>query len=70
MAKYYLNLTPQHTKEKEIHKDGCFWLSKANDTEYLGEFTGCQGALAEARRRHPFQPIDGCADCCNKCHSR
>jgi len=70
MARYYLNLNPQLTGEREVHKDGCSWLTQVKNPEYLGAFLSCQSAVAEARRKHPSYTIDGCAHCIPDCHTR
>jgi len=69
--KYYLNPDAQNTprKEHEVHKEGCYYLSKIRYPIYLGEFTNCADALREAKRLYPTYTIDGCYHCCLPCHT-
>ena len=69
MAKYYVNNRRQDSANfnNEVHKEGCYWLSKAVDTTYLGEFYGCHSAMVEARKLYP-STADGCKTCCPDCH--
>jgi len=68
MARYYVNTHAQSgSRDHEVHKQGCSWLAKVKNPAYLGEFTSCHGAVAEAKRRG-YAKADGCYHCCNECH--
>ncbi|WP_444464086.1 hypothetical protein [Rhodobacter capsulatus] len=70
MASYYLNTNQQPNGDYEVHTAGCGWLPSPANREYLGEFTNCSSAVAEAKRRHPtWYRINGCKHCCQACHS-
>lgn len=68
MSKYYVNKNEQANGDHEVHKDGCYWLTLVQDKEYLGEFSGCRGAVAKARGRG--YNANGCIHCCLLCHTR
>ncbi len=66
MKKYYVNKQAQSTGEHEVHTEDCRFLPDAQNREYLGEYSSCEGAVAEARRR--YTKVDGCYHCCRECH--
>lgn len=68
MAKYYVNRNAQPTGEHEVHKQGCSYMPAPQNCAYLGDFTNCHDAVAEARKR--YSNVDGCYYCCNDCHTR
>lgn len=66
--KYYVNDNAQPvTYDHEVHKTGCYYLSIANSTTYLGEFNSCHDAVESAKKIYPNS--DGCAYCCPACHT-
>lgn len=70
MANYYLNHNQQQNGDYEVHTGTCAWLPNETNREYLGEFSHCSYAVAEAKRRHPFwHRINGCKHCCLPCHT-
>lgn len=69
MAYYYVNNTAQPNGDHEVHKDGCYWLSKAVSTAYLGDFTYCSEAVAKSKRDH-YRQTNGCATCASACHTQ
>lgn len=70
MEKYYINNTAQSSGDYEVHKDGCYWLTLANDTSYLGLFSHCAEAVRSAKIKYPYRNrINGCATCCSACHT-
>jgi hypothetical protein len=66
MDRYYVNNIAQSTGEHEVHKDGCSFFP--SDREYLGYFSSCKEAIAEARKT--YSNVDGCFFCCPECHTR
>lgn len=68
MALYYVNNTPQQNGDHEVHENGCYWLSIAVNTTYLGSFSSCHGAVAEAKRRG-YSKANGCYYCSRPCHT-
>lgn len=68
MPRYYLNNTPQETGEREVHEEGCYWLSLVRDRIDLGVHPSCIEAMVEARKH--YYNVDGCKDCCPLCHTR
>jgi len=65
---YYVNKNAQDNGDHEVHEDGCSWLSLATDTEYLGNFSSCFPAVAEARRRG-YSTANGRFYCSRACHT-
>ena len=65
--KYYVNNNAQDNGDHEVHKEGCYWLSLATDTTYLGEFYSCSGAVQKAKETFPS--ANGCAHCSSACHT-
>ncbi|RMA41105.1 hypothetical protein D9R08_16630 [Rhodophyticola porphyridii] len=68
MKHFYVNNTAQQYGDHEVHEQGCYWLSLAKNTSYLGQFSDCHGAVAEAKRNHHRQS-NGCATCSPACHT-
>ena len=68
MDKYYVNNNAQDNGDHEVHKEGCYWLSLANNTRYLGYFASCRPAVEKAKES--FSTADGCKYCCPDCHNR
>ena len=68
MEKYYVNNNAQlDSGDHEVHKDGCYWLSIAKDTKYLGLFTSCHEAVRQAKLI--YRTADGCKHCSIDCHT-
>jgi hypothetical protein len=67
-SKYYVNTVAQSNGDNEVHKDGCDWMPAEKNRKYLGEFTSCEGAIAEAKKTYP-NTANGCAHCSNACHT-
>ena len=69
MPAYYVNNTPQkESGDHEVHVSGCYWLSIALDTTFLGYFPSCHRAVAQAKRIYPLT-ANGCAICSGDCHT-
>ena len=68
MSKYYVNMNAQDNGDHEVHEDGCYWLSIAENVKYLGNFVSCHGAVAEAKRLG-YATADGCVHCSGACHT-
>jgi hypothetical protein len=66
--RYYVNKNEDEDGDHEVHKDGCYWLSIAIETEYLGSFTNCRDAVSEAKRRG-YISANGCVHCSKLCHT-
>ena len=68
MAKsYYVNNTAQLNGDHEVHENGCYWLSIATSTTYLGEFDSCGPAVTTAKRM--YSTANGCRHCSPACHT-
>ena len=67
VADYYVNDNAQANGDHEVHRDGCYWLSLAASVTYLGSFSWCGPAVAQAKRIYPT--ANGCAHCCGACHT-
>lgn len=48
MAKYWVNNNSQANGDHEVHEQGCSYMP--SDKHYLGDFSSCRDAVAEARR--------------------
>ena len=68
MAKYYVNNTAQANGDHEVHEDGCYWLSQASSTLYLGHHANCALAVAKANIFYP-NTANGCIHCAKECHT-
>ena len=69
MAEYYVNDTEQKNGDHEVHERGCYWLSIAHSTTYLGDFSSCEPAVAKAKRDH-YRQSNGCKHCSLPCHTQ
>lgn len=66
---YYVNNTPQPaSRDHEVHKDGCFWLTRAKDITWLGLFSTCDEAVLKAKDIYP-KTANGCAVCSPRCNT-
>jgi len=68
MASYRLNLNQQANGDYEVHKDDCRYYPSQN-YDYLGVFSSCAPAVAEAKRKHAYKRINGCKYCSEPCHT-
>lgn len=66
--KYYVNKRQQSNGDHEVHNEDCRYLPSAADREYLGNFTNCKDAVAEAKKS--YATADGCKTCSPDCHTR
>jgi hypothetical protein len=66
MASYYVHTKPAADGDHEVHVSGCALLPDLANRKYLGEFSSCQPAVAEARKQ--FTKVNGCRSCCPDCH--
>ena len=69
MSLYYVNKNAQpypEDGEHEVHESNCGHLPNMENREWLGYFSNCREALAEARKH--YKKVDGCYYCCNSCH--
>lgn len=66
--RFVLNLNQQANGDYEVHEAGCIYFPVSNYDE-LGNFYGCIAAVAEAKRKHPYNRINGCYYCARLCHT-
>jgi hypothetical protein len=64
---YYVNDNAQSNGDHEVHTDQCSYLPQPSNRTYLGYFTTCGEAVAEARKKHPQS--NGCYFCSFACHT-
>ncbi|UTW61719.1 hypothetical protein KFE98_17160 [bacterium SCSIO 12741] len=69
MHRYYMNVRQDSRGYNEVHKETCIWLPNPENRYYIGEFSNCQAAIAEAKRQHPLLNPDGCKHCSEPCHN-
>ncbi|MFW5498593.1 MULTISPECIES: hypothetical protein [unclassified Maridesulfovibrio] len=67
MARYYVNRNAQSNGDHEVHKLGCNYMPKEENRLYLGEFSSCHQAVAEARKY--YAQSNGCYYCSRECHT-
>ncbi len=68
MSKYYVNKNAQDNGDHEVHTNGCNWMPDPENRIYLGDFTSCEPAVAEAKREH-YSQSNGCYYCSRPCHT-
>lgn len=70
MPRFCVNKNAQSTGEHEVHNldAGCTRLPDPKNQHYLGIFTSCSGAIAEARKI--YRDVDGCWYCAKECHTK
>lgn len=61
--RYYANTNGDH----EVHTQACAVQPEPENLLYVGEFTSCEPAVAEARKTYPG--ADGCFYCSRACHT-
>lgn len=68
MYKYYVNETEQtNSRDHEVHKEGCYWLSLITYKKDLGYHLSCKTAVDKAKIDYPT--ADGCKHCSIECHN-
>ena len=67
MASYYVNQTAQPNGDHEVHREGCYWLTLVTHKMFLGYFSTCGPAVAEAKKFYPT--ANGCAHCSPACNT-
>ena len=68
MKKYYVNDRAQYNGDHEVHDEGCPFLPYLQNRTYLGVFSNCKSAVAEAKKYHT--QVNGCKACLNECHTQ
>lgn len=68
MKKYYINKATDNNSKNEVHTADCYWLTLANNKEYLGEFKNATDAVSYAKRIG-YTSADGCKFCSSEAHS-
>lgn len=68
MKKYYVNDNAQFNGDHEVHQESCPYLPSSQNRTYLGEFSNCKPAVAEAKRH--YRQVNGCKTCSNECHTQ
>jgi hypothetical protein len=67
-TKYYVHKLPQSNGDHEVHAEGCQWMPKLENRQYLGEHNTCVTAVTTARLY--FNRVNGCKNCSNACHTQ
>ena len=66
--RYYVNKNAQSgSRDHEVHNEECDVLPSEENRLALGDFTGCDDAVTEARRH--YDDVNGCAFCSPECHT-
>lgn len=65
---YYVNKIAQSNGDHEVHVQGCTYLPAEQNRKFLGYYTSCQPAVAEAKKE--YKTANGCRFCCEPCHTR
>jgi hypothetical protein len=66
--RYYVNKRAQSNGDHEVHTANCRYLPSEADRMYLGDYTSCKPAVAEAKKT--YSTADGCKTCSPDCHTR
>ncbi len=67
MYRYYVNKNAQANGDHEVHKEGCSYMPNTENRIYLGQFSGCAGAVQEAKKH--YSQSNGCYYCSYLCHT-
>lgn len=62
---YYVNNRAQANGDHEVHVRSCTYFP--SDYKDLGEHKDCHSAVREAKKT--YSQSNGCAFCCNECHT-
>lgn len=65
--RYYVNKNAQYNGDHEVHEQTCSFLPGESNRIYLGEFSSCRPAVAEARKH--YRQVNGCFYCSRACHT-
>lgn len=65
MPNYYVHNGTQSNGDHEVHTETCTFLP--SDKKYLGYFTRCEDAVAEAKKT--YWQSNGCYYCSRACHT-
>lgn len=68
MPYYYVNKNAQSDGYHEVHETDCTQGADPENQHGLGWHSDCRGAVAKAGESYPR--VDGCAYCCEDCHTR
>lgn len=67
MARYYVNQNAQNNGDHEVHVTGCEWMPEPQNRIFLGDYSNCQAAVREAKKRYPQS--NGCYYCSRPCNT-
>lgn len=65
--RYYVNKNEQANGDHEVHVPDCSFFPKPENRIFLGDFSGCYYAVAEARRY--YSQVNGCYYCAKECNT-
>ncbi len=68
MPNFYVNKNTDDDGDHEVHRSSCNWLPKKENRKYLGNYSSCISAVADARKQG-YTPANGCAHCSPVCHT-
>ena len=68
MPYFYVNKNAQDDGYHEVHERNCTQGADPKNQEDLGWHLDCHGAVRKARESYTL--VDGCAYCCEGCHTR
>ncbi|HEX8016632.1 MAG TPA: hypothetical protein VF465_15490 [Flavobacterium sp.] len=67
MKNYYVNQNAQPNGDHEVHTENCIYLPSSSNRNFLGAFSDCKPAVAEAKKT--YSKSNGCKTCCSACHT-
>jgi len=67
MKTYYVNKNAQSNGDHEVHESDCKRLPLQENRLYLGVFSTCREAVAEAKKH--YAQSNGCYWCSEACHT-
>jgi hypothetical protein len=65
--KYYVNKKRQINGDHEVHEETCRFMPNTDNRKYLGDYSNCSAAVAEAKRT--YITSNGCKTCSLICHT-
>ena len=69
MKHYYINNNISNpNNNNEVHTEDCKYLPSSSNRTYLGYFSDCIAAVADAKAKGFFK-ADGCIHCCSEAHT-
>jgi hypothetical protein len=66
-VRYFVSTSSPPSDDHEVHASTCARLPNEDNRLFLGHFSTCEPAVAEARKL--YRRSYGCAECAPDCHT-